>query len=174
MIAPKRSPRLALALERQAERLVMPFTAWPAYILIPVGMIMILSAFIPLETNQRLFSRARPLQLSGEEASPTDLWFAVAPTDSGISITTIDGKVFELKNSEPEEKRGEEFRAYLKERKEELIKSKTLANQIDPSSTLVVLSGDERLTYVHLRPVVYALASAGVTRYAFEGRIIKK
>jgi hypothetical protein len=152
----------------------MPFTAWPAYVLIPVGMIMILSAFVPLEINPRLFSRARPLQLAGEEAPPTDLWFAVAPTESGVSVTSIDGKIFELNNSAPEGKRGEEFGNFLKQRKEELINNKILANEIDPDSTLVVLSADEQLTYFHLRPVVYALASAGFTRYAFEGRIIKK
>lgn len=174
MIAPKRSPRLALALERQAERLVMPFTAWPAYLLIPVGIILILSAFVPLEVNSRLFSRAHPLQLSGEEAPPTSLWFAVAPTNSGISVTSIDGKVFELSNTAPAETRAEELRSYLLERKEDLIKSNVLANHLDPNATLVVLSADERLTYFHLRPVVYALASAGITRYAFEGRIIKK
>lgn len=174
MIAPKRSPRLALALERQSERLVMPFTAWPTYILIPIGIIMILSAFVPLEVNSRLFSRARPLQLSGDEAPPTNLWFAVSPTESGISITSKDGKVFELNSAVPVDKRAEEFRSYLVERKEELIRTNVLANHIDPNTSLVVLSADERLTYFHLRPVVYALASAGITRYAFEGRIIKK
>lgn len=174
MMAPKRSPRIALALDRQAHRLVMPFTAWSTYALIPVGIIVILSAFIPLEINPRLFSQAKPLQISGPEAPPTSLWFAVAPTKEGISISTTDGKSFELKNDEREKERGEAFREYLSERKKELIKEKTLANRVDDQSTLVVLSADERLTYFHLRPVIYALASAGVTRYAFEGRIGKE
>lgn len=174
MIAPKRSPRIALALERQADRLVMPFTAWPTYVLIPVGIILILSAFLPLELNERLVSQAKPLQLSGPEAPATNLWFAIAPTKDGVSITSIDGHVFQLSDNTPDAERGAAFRAYLREVKASVIESTTLANRIDQNSSLVVLSADERLNYYHLRPVIYALASAGVTRYAFEGRILKK
>lgn len=173
MIAPKKSPRIALALERQSERLAVPFTVWPTYVLIPVGFMLLLSLFIPIEVNPRLFSLAKPLQLSGEEEQPSSLWFAVAPSKAGVSISTIDGQVFEMSNDVPEEKRGEEFRAYLKGKSQSIIQASALANRLDQRSSLVVLSADERLTYYHLRPVIYALASAGITRYAFEGRILK-
>lgn len=173
MIAPKRSPRVALALDRQRARLTMPFTAWPTYVFIPLGFMLILSLFIPIEINPRLFSKAKPLQLSGEEAPGVNLWFAIAPSKNGISITTLDGHLFEFNNDVPEHQRGEKFRAYVKSAAKSVIETAALAHRLDENSSLVILSADEQLTYYHLRPVIYALASAGITRYAFEGRIVK-
>jgi hypothetical protein len=36
-----------------------------------------------------------------------------------------------------------------------------------------VLAVDQKLKYIHLRPVIYALAEARIAKYGFETRMLK-
>ncbi|MCX6125743.1 MAG: hypothetical protein NTV34_13505 [Proteobacteria bacterium] len=167
-----RSSKILASFTRQKARLAMPYTATPAILLIPVGFMCLLLIFVSVETNPRLFSTAKPVQLVLEEFVGGRLWYSVAPYEQGIRIISDSGKFFDLQG-EINAAALTEFSSHLKLRMQKILADVAVANRMDKSTSFVILSVDERLTYSHLRPVIYALADAGVTRYAFESRILK-
>lgn len=172
MIVPARSPKMASAFARVQSRLAMPFTATPAFLFIPVGFAALLLIYTALETNPRLLSTAKPIALAGNEADEAPLWYSVAPDKDGIVVTSNTGEAFQIQN-EHQDAGIKKLGAHLKDRGSDSMLDVALSNRMDQRNAFVVLSVDERLTYFHVRPVIYALASAGITRYGFEGRILK-
>jgi hypothetical protein len=172
MILQKRSQKLQSAFRRQQDRLVMPFTANPAWFLLPTGLVSLLLVYVSLETNPRIYSSAKPVQLSQEVRPSEGIWYSIAPSESGLRIVSDQGDYFDVSaDSSPEELAN--LTAQIKIRMKSVLSDVALAKRLTNSSTFVVLSVDERLSYAHIRPMIYSLAAAGVTRYGFEGRILK-
>jgi hypothetical protein len=173
MIGVHRSDKIARSLLRQRERLTMAWTWNATYALLPMGLISVLLIFTSLETNKRIRSSAKPINLVGIESFESKLWFSIAPSKEGIRITTRDGDLFEIENSD-QKLTSEKFEAHVRQASKKSLVDIALANRMTNHSTFVVLSVDETLTYYHVRPVVYALANAGITNYGFEGRIVSE
>jgi biopolymer transport protein ExbD len=169
MMISRKSPQIELAFVRLRENLSKGERGVPVALFIPVGFIALLMVFVALETNQRIKSLASPMTLEGEPAKETSLWYSIAPVEDGLLIAGNDGQSFNVSAT------GEgyqEFENHLMERRKQLISDLTLANRMDGNSTFVILSVDEQLTYAQVRPVVYSLAKAGITKYGFEGKIL--
>lgn len=173
MTLQKQSSKLQAALLRQRERLAVPFTANPVILFIPFGLMCLLLIYVSLETSPRIYSNAKPLLLNHKEESPTfTLHYTIAPAPEGLRIVSNNGDIFSL-NGQQDDKGLDLFTNSLKSSIRSTINDVALANRMDEQTSFVVLTLDERLTYAHVRPVIYALASAGITRYGFEGRILK-
>lgn len=173
MNIPTRSPVIAASLMRQKARLSMPLTTNLGVLLLPIGLMSLLLIYVSVETNPRIFSTAKPLQLNlPAEEDNAKLWFSLAPSEQGIVIVSNSGESFDLVAKDGETDLTA-FTEHLKARVMAVISDVAIANRMDAKSSFVVLSVDERLTYSHVRPVIYALAEAGITRYGFEGRVLK-
>jgi hypothetical protein len=112
------------------------------------------------------------VQLSSEVQPSDGIWYSLAPTETGLRIVSDQGDRFDISaDSSPEEHA--KLTNQIRTRMKNVLADVALANRMMDSTTFVVLSVDERLTYSHIRPMIYSLAAAGVTRYGFEGRIVK-
>ena len=63
------------------------------------------------------------------------------------------------------------FRDYLEGVLKKEAVSFALNMEAPPTRMTAVLAVDERLTYAHIRPFLYTLASVGITQYGFETKI---
>ena len=52
----------------------------------------------------------------------------------------------------------------------QITSSASLAKEISHTESLVVLAVDQSLKYLHIQPILAALAQAGISDYAFETR----
>ncbi len=168
----RRHPQIELAFLRLRSRLTdLPTNAFTT-LFIPVGFISLLLIFVSLEVNKRLKSQATPLVLEGDAARSTTMWYSVAPQqDGGLTIASNDGNHFAIAQD------GQgfvSFEEHLIAKKKQVLQDVMLANRMDETSSMVVLSVDESLTYAHIRPVIYALSRAGISRYGFEGRVLEQ
>lgn len=141
---------------------------FPFPLLISFGLVLLLTAHIVFGTNPRAGSPADVIPLPAKAQQDSALWFSVTPIDDDIVVTTGDRKVFRW----PQDVRGmkelQPFVAFLKQRAADEITSAVLAGQVRLSQSQAVIAADQRLRFVHIRPILYALAEAGISLYAFE------
>ncbi|MCX6119378.1 MAG: hypothetical protein NT027_17705 [Proteobacteria bacterium] len=175
MIISRKHPQIELAFDRIRQRIHGSNTFPITTLFIPVGFISLLMIFVALETNKRIKSLATPLILSGEPTTSPAMWFSIAPHEKGLAISSSDGAHFfiesQSQNGAPQNQ-FKEFEEHLRSRTKQVLGDVVLANRMDSNSAFVVLSVDESLTYAHVRPVIYALANAGISKYGFEGRVL--
>jgi biopolymer transport protein ExbD len=164
----KLPPPIFQGISRIRGRLEMPVEFNPAFVLIPIGFCLLLLVFTRLESDFRLLSSSVPVTIDKPEAPPPAIWFSLAPSDDKIRIVSRNGDVFFI---DPNDVSAESpFPVYLKKEMNRVLTDTVLSARLEKSSGFVVLSVDQHLTYQHVRPVLYALANAGVARYGFETR----
>ena len=160
-----------ISLENQIERLKQSPQWFPFVALLSFFSITLLTAHVSFGTNPRIGHPAKLLPFGDTPAEPSAIWFSVTPTPKEIIVTTNDRQVFYW----PIDVRGveqiEDFISYLKVRAREEIMTAAIANEAFLSQTRVMIAADEHLRYRHIRPILYALAKANITNYAFETRM---
>ncbi len=126
--------------------------------------------------NPRLSYPASPLALEAEsDDAGRGIWFSMSALGENIHVTTDEKKTFEwpLDPEEALESKGyREFREFLDARRKRIVEDMVLSMDRDSieakARTIVAL--DETLTYAHFKPVMLALANAGIRSYGFETR----
>jgi hypothetical protein len=88
-----------------------------------------------------------------------------------IIIKTSSGKIFKWPAVGPSDGDYESFENHLKTWTKSHLQSTILAGQLLPSTNTAAIAVDQRLTAHHIRPVIYALAAAGVSKYGFETKL---
>lgn len=126
--------------------------------------------------NPRLAYPAQLLVLDGDsEESNRSIWFSLSAPDQTIIVTTDDQKIFEwpLDPIKTLQSKGYlDFKEFLKVRRKLVIENLVLSMDREGIETKsgAVVAVDERLTYAHFKPVMLALAAAGIRSYGFETR----
>ncbi len=172
----KNLPRLRsakTAFDRQSQRLKTeaPFQAGALFI--PFLAVGILTIYTGLQVNRKLFSLARPIEMSGVTMEDKEIWLSVGIRNDLIVIATPEGDTFSWPMSGPDKAQLAVLQDYLTARARYLVASSVRSGQLSGNQNSAALSVDQSLTYQHVRPIIYALAGAGFSRYGFETRIVR-
>jgi len=168
-----RATQVTLAMGRQKERLTEIDSVSGFVLLIPFLAVIVLSLFTSLETNTRLHAVGKPMEHATTEVADHELWLSVAAKGGKIIVTTSDSNVFEWSEGGPTQREALALTDYLKSRVKDLIIGTVRTGQVSQESLTASVAVDQSLTYQHIRPLLYALADAGISRYGFETRIVK-
>lgn len=167
-----RRPRLWQdAIKAQVERLHEPLWWFPFPLIISFALVLLLTAHVFGGTNPRMGNPATVVSFPADLRRDSAIWLSVTPIDGEIVVTTGDRKVFrypqDIADLEPLKK----LRAYLKEAVRREVEGAALGSEAYQHQTSVVIAADQRLKYLHVRPILYALAEAGISQYAFETQL---
>jgi len=142
---------------------------WNPSALLLVGVLsVILVAAMVNGINQRLGNPSVPLSFPSKPQSDTAIWLSVTPIGEKVVVTTNDRSVFTWPQSATTDTDTKELTKWLSQKVQTEVSSTALAGLARPTQTKVMISTDQHLKFLHVKPVLYALASAGITRYGFE------
>jgi hypothetical protein len=161
------------AFERQSERLKaeVPFQTWLLFI--PFLAVVVLTVYTSVQMNGKLFSMGRPVEMDGAPVADKEIWLSIGIRNDLIVIATPEGKFFSWPISGPDTAQLALLQDYLTERARYLVSDSVRRGQLSGNHNSAALSVDQSLTYQHVRPIIYALAGAGFSRYGFETRIVR-
>ncbi len=163
-----RSPNVYYAMMAAKQRLRESSSWYPFPCLISFFLVLLLTAHVVLSTNPRAGHGASVLPLSGEEAEDSVIWFSVTSEEGKITVADNNRRIFSWSEEVQTIESLDAFVLHLKARVNEEIKSAALSKRIYQSQKRVVLAVDQKLKYRHFRPILYALAEAGISNYGFE------
>lgn len=155
------------SVESLKTRLTTPIRWFPYPCYISVGFLLIFSNHILLGLNARLGSPASVPMLDAPQSHQGSIWMAVSKSGDDIVITTSDRFVFKI-TDEDHEQESSALLTYLKEKILEISISTALEKSAQIWQTQVILAVDKHLEFRHIRPILYELAKAGISHYAFE------
>jgi hypothetical protein len=160
------------AFERQAARLAYQAPFQATLLFIPFLAVVVLTMYTSLETSPRLHGVARPLERDGVIAPEREVWLSVGIKNEMIVVATPDGETFTWPAKGPKKEQMVGLEAYLLKRSHSMVEDAVRRGQLDGRRNVAALSVDQSLTYHHVRPIIYALAEAGFSRYGFETRVV--
>lgn len=155
------------------ERMHDPILWFPFPALIAFGLIIILRGHLLTGLNPRLGARVDVLEYAARPFQDGGIWLGVYPDLDKVVVVTSDRKKFSwpLESSSMEDMMP--LINYLKERTKKEAYSTAIKLESNQTRTTAVLAVDQRLKYLHLRPVIYALAEAKIAKYGFETRMLQ-
>lgn len=156
--------RTAAVRERLGENLHW----FPFPMLISFGLVLVLTGHILFGTNPRAGNPADIISFPSEARKDAAIWISVTPIDDQIVVTTSDRKVFRWPQQVRSVDQLKPFLDYLKLRVADEVEAAGLAGRALKTQASAVIAADQRLKYLHVRPIVYAFAQAGISQYAFE------
>jgi hypothetical protein len=159
---------------RLSDRLEENVTGFPFVAIISFGFALVFVGIVLPSLNARVGSPAQPITWEAKAQKEGAIWLAVKVVDDEILITTGDRKIFRLPKRIDSPKALEQFSKYISSTLEQEVKRAVLANEILKNELTVVISADQRLKYLHVRPVINVLAEAGITNFAFETQLMRE
>ncbi|MEN9834892.1 MAG: hypothetical protein RL011_1085 [Pseudomonadota bacterium] len=151
-----------------ARRLKQPLWWFPYPCLLVFGLQLILTAHILFSTNPRLGHHAEVVRFPSAPSRDSSIWLSVTAGDKSTIVTTNDRRVFKWSESLRSSDDLKDFAFYLRRRMVEEIQTASLVQRSLRSQTRVVIAADQSLKYSHIKPIIHALAQAGISNYAFE------
>jgi len=146
-------------------------TGWFPYpFLIPVALAVIVLAKAMVGTNPRHGNPADLLKFDAQPATDASIWFSVTPIGRDIVVTTAERQVFRWPQQLKSDADLEPFTNFLKEKATQEAETTALTKKATNYQAVAVIAADQRLKYLHMKPILYALASARIRSYAFESR----
>lgn len=162
------APRWSEACQRARQHLAEPLGWYPYPFAISFFLVLLLTAHVIFGTTSRLGTPSDVITFPSEARKDSALWLSVTPIGKEIVVATADRKVFRW----PQEVRDmtplKPFIAYLKNAIAKEIEAAALRKAVYEHQTTAVIAADQRLKYLHIRPILYAFAAAGISGYAFE------
>lgn len=158
---------------RMKSRLGQESPVRTAILFIPFLLVIILSLFIGLETSTRLYSNAKPMVHPSKPMPDHEIWLSIAVRAGRLEVSTQDGTTFSWAAAGPTQDEYNHFQKFLGTKSHKLVSDLIRTGQIGPHQAVAALSVDQSLTYQHVRPVIYALAASGFSKYGFETRVLK-
>jgi biopolymer transport protein ExbD len=144
-------------------------SSWfPIPALIAFFLVMLLTTHIAVSTNPRSGQPASVLPLTAEPSEDSAIWFAIVIEGDEVVISDNYRKVFRWQKDVTSLESLRPFITHIKQRAATEIKAAALANKISSTQRKVLIAVDQNLKYSHFRPVLYALAEAGISDYGFE------
>lgn len=169
----KRKKKFETRKQEMVERLSDRFSLFPYPALISFALVLWLTGFILPKINPRTGQIASSVQLNASEQTEGMIWFAVKIIDNETVVQTHDNRIFRWSRTSLTREDLKPFRQYLKEQVRKRIFLSALAKNARLAEITAVISADQNLRYIHLKPIINALAEAKITRYGFETRIAK-
>lgn len=149
-----------------------PYTAM--VILIPFLTAALLALFVGLETSSRYKSGIEPFYYPASKSNDHKLWMSVGLKDGRVMIRTSTDSQFSWSASGPTEDEYRSFEEHMQNWTKNHLKSLIVAGQLSADSNTAAIAIDQRLTFHHVRPVIYALAASGISKYGFETKLPNK
>jgi hypothetical protein len=149
-------------------RLRQPLWWYPAPALLGAGLALVLTSHVLLGTNPRAGNPADVLTFPGESRKDSAVWLSMTPMGKEVVVTTNDRRVFRWPQDTRDLSTLRPLVEYLKSRVAVEVGSAALSGRATPAASSAVIAADQRLKFLHVRPVLYAFAEAGITQYAFE------
>lgn len=156
---------------RQRDRLDnMPMIP-SAILFLPFFSITLLTFLVGFESSVRPTSRIEPFVHQSAPSVDHALWMSIGIHESTISVHTATGDVFRWPAEGPSEKDYAAFEKHIISWSKRHLQGVVRSGQITPETNVAAIAIDQKLTYHHVRPVIYALAAAGVSKYGFETKL---
>lgn len=163
-----RSPIVYRAMMDAKARLRHASSWFPIPALIAFFLVMLLTTHIAVSTNPRTGQPASALPLNAEPTEDSAIWFSMVIEADELVVSDNYRKVFRWKKDVTSLEDLRPFITHLKQRAATEIKAAALSNKIGTTQKKVLIAVDQSLKYSHFRPVLYALAEAGISDYGFE------
>ncbi len=167
------SQRWVDALNALKERLNEPILWFPYPALVAFGLVIILRGHLLTGMNPRLGARVDVIQYSGQHLQDGGIWLGIYPENNQVVVVSSDRRRFSWPIQSQNLAELEPLIKYLKERVQKEAYSTAIKMESSLTRSTAVLAVDQKLKYIHLRPVIYALAEARIAKYGFETRLIK-
>jgi hypothetical protein len=123
---------------------------------------------VTLAANPRMGHPANILAFPAPSQPDSSIWMSVTPVGDDIVVTTSDRQVFRWAQDVRSVSDIKPFVDHLKAMVRIEIEGAVLLNSLTIAKTRAVIAADQQLKYLHIRPIIYALAEAGIARYGFE------
>ena len=159
--------------QRTRERLTEPLLWFPFPALIAFGLIIVLRGQLLNGFNYRLGTRADVVHLQAETLGSPGIWLSIYQEADQLVLVTDDHNRFEWPLGTKDMKALRPFIEYLNHRTAEAAFKMSLALEVDKNRTRAVLAVDQKLKYIHIRPILFALVEAKISNYGFETRVVK-
>ncbi len=159
-------------LQRTRERLTEPLLWFPFPALIAFGLVIVLRGQLLTGFNYRLGTRADVVHYNAETLSAPGIWISIYQDHDNLVLVTDDHNRFEWPLGAKDMKALKPFINYLRKRTEEAAFKMSLALEVEKNRTRAVLAVDQKLKYIHIRPILFALAEAKISNYGFETRVV--
>ncbi|NRA65722.1 MAG: hypothetical protein HRU19_14630 [Pseudobacteriovorax sp.] len=157
---------------RIKDRLEIPIQWYPFPAMIGFMLVMILGGHLLTDLNPRLGARVQVIPLESDRLPDGGIWLGVYEKDEEIHVITSDRKKFSWAQNSVDIENFEPLIRYLKLKTLEEAESTVIKMKSSAITSRAVIAVDQHLKYVHLRPILYSLAKANISRYGFETRII--
>jgi hypothetical protein len=155
------------------ERLQEPVLWFPFPALIAFGLVIILRGHLLTGLNPRLGARVDVIQYDAKNLPDGGIWLGVFQDGEKVLVVTSDRRRFSWPIDSQNMKDVEPLVTYLQNRVKKEAYSTAIKLESNLTRTTAVLAVDQKLKYIHLRPVIYALAEARIAKYGFETRVLK-
>ncbi|WP_141736664.1 hypothetical protein [Oligoflexus tunisiensis] len=155
------------------ERLQEPILWFPFPALIAFGLVIILRGHLLTGLNPRLGARVDVIQYDAKNLPDGGIWLGVFQDGKQVLVVTSDRRRFSWPIDSQNMKDIDPLVTYLKGRVKKEAYSTAIKLESNQTRTTAVLAVDQKLKYIHLRPVIYALAEARIAKYGFETRVLK-
>ena len=155
------------------ERLQEPVLWFPFPALIAFGLVIILRGHLLTGLNPRLGARVDVIQYDAKNLPDGGIWLGVFQDGKKVLVVTSDRRRFSWPIDSQNIKDVEPLVTYLQSRVKKEAYSTAIKLESNLTRTTAVLAVDQKLKYIHLRPVIYALAEARIAKYGFETRVLK-
>ena len=169
---PSRTANWSEAYVAKQQRLSEPLWWYHYPFLLTAALVLLLTAHLVLATNPRMGHPASLINFPSQVRPDSAVWFSMSPIGPDIVITTNDRRVFRWRQDSASTAAMGPFVEYLRHQVNAEIAAAALLKRVQGSQTTTVIAADQRLRYLHLRPVIAALAKVGVTNYALETLVI--
>lgn len=153
------------------ERLSEPLLWFPFPALIAFGLVIVLRGQLFSSFNHRLGTEANVMEMQAEPLRSPGIWLSITQLGNDILIITDDHKRFTVPLAAPNVEALTPLVRYLDERVRQLAFKSTLDLNLDQDRIRAVLAIDQKLRYIHVRPILYALAEAKISSYGFETKL---
>ena len=160
------------AVQSKKDRLSSQLKLFPFPAIISIGLILIVTIYLLHGIDPRVGNPAELLTFTSQPEAEGAIWISVSPDTESLVITTSERDVFRLPQNITKEEDVEPFKKYLEKRIRQDSARFVLSKKINPQETTVVIAADQSLKFLHIRPLLYTIASAGITRYAFETKML--
>jgi hypothetical protein len=161
------------ALLNLKERLQEPILWFPFPALIAFGLVIILRGHLLTGLNPRLGARVDVIQYDAKNLPDGGIWLGVFQDGKQVLVVTSDRRRFSWPIDSKDMKDTQPLVQYLQGRVRKEAYSTAIKLESNLTRTTAVLAVDQKLKYIHLRPVIYALAEARIAKYGFETRVLK-
>jgi len=145
-----------------------------SYLLFPLisfALVLIFTAYISNGLNHRAGNPSHPTDYKTPPLEDLPLWFSVTPIGDEIIVTTSNGIVFKWPQQVTDLQSLKGFIEEIRKMSFNEIATASLINRSYTNHATVVISADRNLTYAHLKPIIFALAEAGISHYALETKL---